>query len=312
LVPALYSVPVAFAGDLRLEHWVFAAFAIVFGYWGPRAKRFLIDVSPIIAVGIGYDLVRYVRPFAVKPERVLGCELRAADTALFPAAGGSVQEWLAARHLPWLDLVFAVPYTIFIYLVFVYGTYLFFRDRPRMRHYLLAFAVGNYLSFACWLLLPAAPPWYVHAHGCVIDTSVAANPAGLARVDAMFGMHYFASFYGRASAVFGAMPSMHCAYPLIGLLTAWRKASASSRVVHVGYTLLMSTAAMYLDHHWAVDVIAGWLTAVLAVLLAAAWLRLRERAAVRLQPERVEVPPRKSAPRRFDRPTPVRATYPAD
>jgi membrane-associated phospholipid phosphatase len=222
-----------------------------------------------------------------------------------------VQEWIAAQHTPFLDLVFAVPYTIFIYLVFVYGTYLFFRDRPRMRHYLLAFAVGNYLSFACWLLLPAAPPWYVHAHGCLIDTSVAANPAGLSRVDAMLGIHYYASFYGRASAVFGAMPSMHCAYPLIGLLTSWRASGARTRVVHIGYWLLMSVAAMYLDHHWVVDIAAGWVTAALAVVIAGAVLRVKARPAPLSESPRAEAP-RKSAPRRFDRPTPVPATYSSD
>jgi membrane-associated phospholipid phosphatase len=310
LLPALYSIPIALIGDLRLEHVVFALFALGFGFAGPRAKQFLVDVSPIIAVGVGYDLVRYVRPYAVTADRVLGCELRELDVALFPARGGSVQEWLAAHHTPFLDLLFAVPYTIFIYLVFVYGTYLFFRDRARMRHYLLAFAVGNFLSFASWLLLPAAPPWYVHTHGCAIDTSVVANPAGLARVDAMLGINYYASFYGRASAVFGAMPSMHCAYPLIGLLTAWR-AAGRTRVIHVSYWLVMSLAAMYLDHHWVVDILAGWITAALSVVIAGAWLRWRARSTATLA-ARPEAEPRKSTPRRFERPTPVPATYPSD
>lgn len=311
LVPALYSVVVAALGDLRFEHVVFSLFAIGFGFTGPRAKQFLVDVSPIIAVAIGYDLVRYARPYAVHAERVLGCELRAADLALFPASGGTtLQEWIAARHTPALDLVFAVPYTIFIYVVFVYGSYLFFRDRPRMRHYLLAFAVGNYISFACWLLLPAAPPWYVHGYGCAIDTSVAPNPAGLARVDALLGIQYFAGFYGRASAVFGAMPSMHCAYPLIGLLTAWRATTAPWRIVHVLYWLVMSVAAMYLDHHWAVDIVAGWVTAALAVFIAGAWLRVRERSLSRASTA-VTAPP-KNPPKRFDRPTPLPASYPSE
>ena len=312
LVPALYSIPIAFAGDLRLEHWIFAAFAVVFGYTGPRAKQFLVDVSPIIAVALAYDVVRYVRPILVTPERVLGCELRTLDQAILPGGGGRTgQEWLAAQHTPLLDLVFAVPYTIFLYLVFGYAIYLFFRDRPRMRHYLLAFAVGNFISFSCYLLVPAAPPWYVHAHGCLIDTGVAPNPAGLARVDQMFGISYYASFYGRAAAAFGAMPSMHCAYPLIGLLTAWRAAGPVARAVHLGYWLIMSLAAMYLDHHWAVDVLAGWATAAVAVAVTGAWLRFRARSAAVEQP-RLPSSPRKSSPRRLDRPTPVPATYPGE
>lgn len=309
LIPAFYAVGVAAIGDLRPEHVVFAVFAAVFGFVGPRSKLFLIDTSPIIAVAMGYDLVRYVRPFAVLPERVLGCELRQADAAVLPTFGGrTLQESMAALHTPALDLIAAVPYTIFIYLVFVYATVLFFKDRPRMRHYLLAFAVGNYISFACWLLVPAAPPWYVHAHGCVIDTSVAANPAGLTRVDELLGMSYYASFYGRASAVFGAMPSMHCAYPLIGLLTAWRVSKVPARFVHIGYVAIMSLAAMYLDHHWAVDVVAGWFTALASVVIAGAWLKYRERVSQRA---REAVKGRLSTPRPsrpgspFDRPAPA-------
>jgi membrane-associated phospholipid phosphatase len=58
---------------------------------------------------------------------------------------------------------------------------------------------------------------------------------------------------------------MHCAYPLIGLLTAWRVARWNTRIVHVAYTLIMGFAAMYLDHHWLLDAIAGWATALIAV-----------------------------------------------
>jgi membrane-associated phospholipid phosphatase len=308
LVPAIYAAWVAAIGDLRIEHCLFALYAAVFGAIGPRTKRFLIDTSPIIAVAIGFDLVRYVRPLTVLPHRVLGCELRDLDLALSGAGSGrTLQESIVAAHTPALDLLFAVPYTIFIYLVFVTATYLFFRDRARMRHYLLAFAVGNYISFVCWLLIPAAPPWYVHAHGCAIDLSVAANPAGLTRVDELLGIQYFAGFYGRASAVFGALPSMHCAYPLIGLLTAWRFVGIRARLVHVLYTVLMSAAAMYLDHHWAVDVLAGWLTAMVSVAIAGAWLRFGSR-----RPGEARVPVRQPASRRFEHPAATPATYPSE
>jgi membrane-associated phospholipid phosphatase len=114
-------------------------------------------------------------------------------------------------------------------------------------------------------LVPAAPPWYVRAHGCVIDLSVAPSPAGLARVDALLGTSYFATFYSRAASVFGAMPSMHNAYPLLGLLTAWRRITWQTKPIHIIYFLLMFVASLYLDHHWIVDAVAGWVIAVVAV-----------------------------------------------
>jgi membrane-associated phospholipid phosphatase len=269
LVPTAYAVVLFSIGDLRPEHIVFAALSAWFGFYGPRSKQFFVDVWPYIAVAFGYDLVRYARPLFVSPERVLGCNLREAELALFSVSKGvTLQDYFAVHHHPAFDLLFAVPYTIFLYVTFVYGVYLYFADRRRLRVYAFSFMIGNYLSFATWLLLPAAPPWYLRAHGCVIDTSVMPSPAALARVDELFGMTYFASFYSRASSVFGALPSMHCAYPMIGLLSAWHVARWRTRPIHVAYVILMACAAVYLDHHWVIDVIAGWITAYIAVFLS--------------------------------------------
>jgi inositol phosphorylceramide synthase catalytic subunit len=269
LVPALYALVMLGIGDLRWEHVAFGVVAALLGLLGPRSKQFFIDATPYMAVAIGYDLVRYVRPLFVTADRVLGCGLRDAELALFSAAPGVTFQDLALRHhLPALDLLFAVPYTVFVYVAFIYAGYLFFADRRRMRHYLWAFAIGNYISFTTWLLLPAAPPWYLRAHGCAIDVAALPSPAGLARVDELLGIGYYAAFYSRASSVFGALPSMHCAYPLIGLLTAWRANGWRTRPIHIVYTLVMACGAVYLDHHWVIDVVAGWGTALVAVMLA--------------------------------------------
>jgi membrane-associated phospholipid phosphatase len=268
LLPALYALCLAFVGDLRPEHLVVALISASLGFIGPRTKEFFVDAAPYLVVAIAYDLVRYARPYFVTPERVLGCGLRDAELALFGAAPGVTLQDVAVRHHhPALDLLFAVPYTIFVYVAFVYAGYLFFVDRQRMRRYLWAYAIGNFISFATWLVFPAAPPWYLRAHGCVIDPSVLPNPAGLARVDELLGITYYATFYSRAASIFGALPSMHCAYPVLGLLTAWRAASWRTRPIHLVYALIMAMGAVYLDHHWVIDVIAGWATAIVAVLI---------------------------------------------
>lgn len=279
---AAYASVMYLVGDLRPEHVVIAILVAVLAYTGPRTKRFLADMAPYFVVAVGYDLVRYARRAVVTANRVIGCELRTADRVLFPAGHGiSAQEWLVAHASPVLDLLFSLPYAVFAYVAFIYAGYLYFVDRPRMRHYLWSFAVANYVSFALWLLVPAAPPWYVRAHGCVIDLSVAPSPAGLVRVDALLGTSYFATFYSRAASVFGAMPSMHNAYPLLGLLTAWRRVTWQTKPIHIIYFLLMFLASLYLDHHWIVDAVAGWIIAVVAVIVSPRLITLfnAERAA---------------------------------
>lgn len=273
-IPLGYLLVMVWIGDLRPEHLIILGIACVLAYATQKTQRFFVDVSPYLVVAIGYDLVRYARRVVVTPDRVLGCGLRDAELALFRVAPGvTYQDWFAAHNSVVLDLIFCVPYAIFAYVALIYAAFLYFVDRGRMRHYLWAFAIANYISFSLWLILPAAPPWYLRLYGCSIDMSVQPSAAALLRVDALLGMDYFRTFYSRAASVFGAMPSMHCAYPLLGLLTAWKATTWKTRWIHVAYTALMFSAAVYLDHHWILDAIAGWLLAVIAVVVARVLLR---------------------------------------
>lgn len=268
---------VALGGETRAEHWVLAVAVPVLGFAGARGASFLRDVFPWLFVIASYDSLRYARDAFVHADRVIACGLRAAELRVFSVAPGvTLQDFFVARHAPWADLACSIPYGVFVYLVLGYASYLYFVDRPRMRRYLWAFAIANVISYAFWLLVPAAPPWYVRQHGCVVDLGARASEgAALARVDRAMGVAYFHAFYSRASSVFGAFPSMHCAYPVLGLITAWR-AGRRTRPLHIGYTVWMATAAVYLDHHWVIDVVAGWFVAAIAVM-SATWLARRAR-----------------------------------
>jgi len=130
--------------------------------------------------------------------------------------------------------------------------------RSRMRRYLWAFAIANFISFVVWMAFPAAPPWYVRAHGLSGEHERFAERGGLLRVDQLFGMHYYQSLYSRAASVFGAMPAC----------TALTRCSACSRrgarsagrrgPIHIVYAITMFVGSNYLDHHWLWDGIAVW------------------------------------------------------
>jgi membrane-associated phospholipid phosphatase len=275
LTTAYTALLVALGGETRTEHWVLAIIVPILGYAGARGARFLRDVFPWLFVIVSYDALRYARDAFVHADGVVACGLRAVELRFFSVAPGvTLQDFFVARHTHWADLVCSVPYGVFAYLVLGYATFLYFVDRPRMRRYLWAFAIANVISYAFWMIVPAAPPWYVRQHGCVVDLGTPASEgAALARVDRAMGIAYFHAFYSRAASVFGAFPSMHCAYPVLGLVTAWR-AGRRTRPLHVGYAVWMAVAAVYLDHHWVIDVVAGWLVAIVAVV-AATWLGRR-------------------------------------
>jgi membrane-associated phospholipid phosphatase len=115
----------------------------------------------------------------------------------------------------------------------------------------------------------------------MVDLATRASEGpNLARVDAWLGVPFFGAMYARSSAVFGAMPSLHCAYAALLVLDGWTMFGRLARTGTVAYASLMAFAAVYLDHHWILDVLAGGGYAVLvSVLLRRASAR-REAAVV--------------------------------
>lgn len=102
------------------------------------------------------------------------------------------------------------------------------------------------------------------------------------RVDAMLGVSYFHGMYSKASSVFGALPSLHCAYPFLVVLEGWRSFGPRLRVLSVAYWLLMIFASIYLDHHWLIDGILGSTYALVASIVLRRLMPSRSDAATPL------------------------------
>jgi inositol phosphorylceramide synthase catalytic subunit len=171
-------------------------------------------------VALLYDAMRFVKNVGLSESGVHLCDLREAEIRWFGfSAGGvrmTVHDWFQAHNTLWLDVVCAVPYAAFLSVVIGYAIFLMFKDFATQQRFVWGFFVLNVAGFLTYHVYPAAPPWYYHLHGCAVDLQAAASEGpNLARVDQLVAIHYFAGFYGRASDVFGAMPSLHVAYPLL-------------------------------------------------------------------------------------------------
>jgi membrane-associated phospholipid phosphatase len=232
---------------------------------GPRTKRLFLGIYPLGLVGLFYDTMRLVQNVGVTPQSVHLCDLRAYEMAVFGVTSGgqrmTLHDWFQTHRWGWspgLDLTCAFPYAAFILVCFGFAVWLYWRDYPRMLRFAWCFFALNIAGFITYHLYPAAPPWYFHTHGCVVDLAAPASEGpNLARVDAMLGVHYFAGMYGRASDVFGAMPSLHCAYAFLVVMDGWAVFNKAWRAASVGFFLLMVFSAVYLDHHWVLDAVAG-------------------------------------------------------
>lgn len=273
-----------FADGFRWEMALLFALGLVLPQL-PKAREFFLGAAPACMVGVLYDTMRFVKNVGLSPERIHVCDLRDTEIRLFGITMNgtptTVHDWLQAHATLGLDVFFAVPYATFLFVVGAQVIYLYFRDVAAMRRFTLGFLALNLLGFVTYHAYPAAPPWYYHAHGCVADLATRASEgANLARVDAALGFSYFASFYGRSNDIFGAVPSLHVAYPVLIVLEGWKSFGRVLRVFSVAFAASMCVAAVYLDHHWIFDVVVGLsYAAVVFAGIRAAWARLERRPA---------------------------------
>jgi hypothetical protein len=256
----LWPLYILSRGEVRWE--MIAVMVLVPALAFTRRKLFT-GLFPLALVAFLYDTMRFVKNVGLTPERVHLCDLREAEMALFGVAVGdgpmgTLHDLIQTRPSLGLDALCAIPYGTYIYAVIGAAVYLYRRDFLRMQRYAWTFLLLNIAGFITYHVYPAAPPWYFHAHGCVVDLAAHASAGpNLARVDALMGVSYFHGFYGRSNDIFGAVPSLHVAYPTLLAIETWPYLGLAQRVVAVAYAALMCVAAVYLDHHWVIDVLVG-------------------------------------------------------
>ena len=270
----LYLLVTQLTMGLRVEHLVLGGAFALFVAVGGRLYRFTLLLLPCVATGVSYDYFRLAQ--GLRGE-VHIADLYHAELAWFGigSEGGRQipADFLLAHTAPALDLLTGLAYILYLYVPFVCAIALFFIDERRMMQVGLAFFATNLLGMMVYLLYPAAPPWYVAQYGLgPVQLDALPSAAGAARFDELLGVSYFANFYSRSANVFGAMPSLHVAYPAATLLAV---APLGRRWVLplAAFTLLVGFAAVYLQHHYVLDVLAGLGCAVVGWAFARGVLR---------------------------------------
>lgn len=243
---------------LDMTHGLLAVLLIALYCTHDRTRRFLATFFPMLIYLLIYDSLHLVpRSFRLPVHVDL---LYHWDAALF---GIPPHEWFRTHHWPVADFVAAVTYSLHFIGPLGFGLWLWCRtERDTTARFAWAFCALNLASLAIQILLPTAPPWYANQYGFhPADPLMAGDAAGLLRVDVLLGRPYFAHMYGMSAVVFGAMPSMHAAWPVL-MLCFSRPMSRPARGALIGYGTLMWCSAVYLQHHFVVDLLVGGAMAV--------------------------------------------------
>jgi len=167
-----------------------------------------------------------------------------------------------------LDLLSAFVYIIHFCFawIFALGIYLYYRKKtdangkPLINPWTFFWCLGllNFFSVTVQLIWPTAPPWYLELYGTKPPSySMSGDPAGLRNADTILKIKLFLSLYGNSPIVFGSFPSLHGAWPI--MITLFTPNGKVFKVMGSIYAGLVWWAAMYLNHHYLVDLLGGLL-----------------------------------------------------
>ena len=297
-VPALcagYLALVHALGGIGPEHAIAVALFVGLSLWSDGSRRLARVAMPFMLYGAVYDSMRWYED-AIRSPVIHLHEPYNFDLRLFGirTATGTLtpNEWFQLHTNRVLDFVCGLSYTPFLFIgeSVVLALYLLYRGHERRAvRFTWVFVISNFVGFSLYYIYPAAPPWYVAAHGFTADLSVRASAAGAERFDQLVGFPLMASFYGKSADVFGAIPSLHVVYPMLALLYGFRL--PRFRVVAGAYLFLVCLSAVYLNHHYILDILIGFalgLAVMAAFRLAFGPLEQGARD-LEIQPDRVIV-----------------------
>ncbi len=139
--------------------------------------------------------------------------------------------------------------------------------------FIFAFWLMNIFAFATYFFYPAAAPWFVSKYGFLQPlVAMPGDPAGLARFDQILGLNFFTQNYQISPVPFGAIPSMHAGFSMLGFLYSFQLSRKLSYWLGF-YCASMWFSALYLQHHYLIDVILGVLYALLAYWIVEKFLK---------------------------------------
>ena len=256
-------------GGLSQDHFLLCGFSLWLFYWRPSTRHLFYFLFPMVLSAVLYDSMRYYADYIRGPIHVT--EPYIAEKFLFGFAygvDGAIQtpnEFWQRHTYPVLDFFAGGAYLVFIFEYILLCFFFYFTNLwGYLRRASWSFFWVNLMGYSTYYWYAAAPPWYVADHGmgpAKMDT--AASPAGAARFDELLGTEFFTGMYSKSADVFGAIPSLHVTYPFLAMIFCFQM--RRFRGFSTFFFVLMCFAAVYLNHHYIIDVLIGLLYAAITL-----------------------------------------------
>lgn len=177
-----------------------------------------------------------------------------------------------------LDLLAWLPYGIVHYAMpIITGICLMIWYKPGyVSTYLFFFGLMNTIGVITQLSWPTAPPWYYRKYETMpANYTMHGDPAGLERIDDLFGLNLYTSSFTSNPLPWGAWPSLHSGFATF-TATFLSFLFPKFCLLFILYVAWIWWATMYLGHHYFVDVLGGFGYAMVTVIPAILILKLKK------------------------------------
>ncbi len=267
---------------------------------GRRMFYVLRDWLPFALVLIAYDLSRGAATLIGRP--TLWHWQADLDRSMFFGTMPTVwlQEHLKLPQPPWWEVVISTVYMSFFILPYVVAGVLWLRNRDEWKAFVRLFVGLSFAALVIYALVPAAPPWA--AARCSAD-DVAGGPSGprcmfrsarmnpdggllgamqtsqdgahdwiertVGRGWGKLNLHSATALLdqGQASVnLVAAIPSLHAGMSLAIAAFLWRRVHRGWKPVLVAYVLIMAFTLVYTAEHYVIDILLGWVFAVVLMV----------------------------------------------
>ncbi len=233
-------------------------FLVVATVWHKQGRMFVKAFLPFFLLIYTYVIFR--RPFTdLDPSQIHVTELIHWERTLFlghlPAVW--LQQWLNPNMF-WGHIVRQISNVLYIsHFIIPFFVVLFLWNFYRVAYwrFVIGFIITNYVSFLGWTLYPAAPPWWATHFNYLVGNLTVANYSNMS-----------VNFLLSSPDPVAAIPSLHAAYPAymaLFMIHIWGKKAWPI----ILFPLSIGFAAVYLGHHYVVDILAGYLVAFLAFMI---------------------------------------------
>jgi len=257
-----------FGVGLRTDHLFILGSFIFLNFASQTTHKILISLGFFITFWVLYDAMRFKLNYEVNPVHIIEpYELEKALFGIKTAAGVlTPNEWFKNHYNFTLDFISGFYYVLWMPAPVIYIIWRCLKkDGQNLINFGFTFLISNFIGLSVYYLYPAAPPWYVDMHGFELDFTVPGSAARLTAFDDIIGLPLYEGIYGQNANVFGAIPSMHAAYPVILYWFVLKLKKRWLSISVLSYVLGTWFGAVYSMHHYIIDVILGIICAIFAI-----------------------------------------------